>query len=107
MRPVYLITSAQVGLIAAAGAGAIGTGLGWLIARCSFPGRKLLSWVLVLPLAMPAYVAAYAWLDLSQAGGPLDVATAGLFPTIRGEFDTIANVTDFLIFMSRSKRGLE
>jgi len=82
--PVYLLTSAQVGLIAAAGAGAIGTGLGWLIARCQFPGRNILSWVLVLPLAMPAYVAAYAWLDLSQAGGPLDVATAGLFPTIRG-----------------------
>lgn len=82
--PVYLIYSAYVGLVAAGGAALIGTGLGWLIARTEFPGRKLFSWVLILPLAVPAYVAAYAWLDLSQAGGPLHSWTGGLFPTVRG-----------------------
>ena len=82
--PVYLVNSALVALIAAGGAGLIGTVLGWLVARTEFPGRALFSWVLILPLAVPAYVAAYAWLDLSQAGGPLHAATAGLFPTVRG-----------------------
>lgn len=82
--PAYLWNSLLVGMIAAGGAGLIGTGLGWLVARTDFPGRRLLGWVLILPLAVPAYVAAYAWLDLSQAGGPLHAATAGLFPTIRG-----------------------
>ncbi|MFT6460919.1 MAG: iron(III) transport system permease protein, partial [Maricaulis maris] len=82
--PVYLTTSALVALVAGGGAGLIGTVLGWLIARTEFPGRKALSWILILPLAVPAYVAAYAWLDLSQAGGPLDALTGGLFPTIRG-----------------------
>ncbi|WP_238934869.1 ABC transporter permease [Maricaulis parjimensis] len=82
--PVYLAYSVYVGLVAAGGAALIGTGLGWLIARADFPGRKLFSWVLILPLAVPAYVAAYAWLDLSQAGGPLQAWTGGLFPTVRG-----------------------
>jgi iron(III) transport system permease protein len=82
--PVYLTTSALVALVAGGGAGLIGTVLGWLIAGTEFPGRKALSWILILPLAVPAYVAAYAWLDLSQAGGPLDALTGGLFPTIRG-----------------------
>ncbi|BDW99899.1 ABC transporter permease [Maricaulis maris] len=82
----YLTTSAVVALIAATGAGVIGTGLGWLIARTAFFGRKTLAWVLILPLAVPAYVAAYAWLDLSHAGGPLHAMTGGLFPTIRGSW---------------------
>jgi len=84
--PVYLWNSFLVALFAATGAGLIGTGLGWLIARCDFPGRKLFTWILILPLAVPAYVAAYAWLDLSQAGGPLDAVTAELFPTVRGSW---------------------
>ena len=84
--PTYLATSALVGLIAAGGAGLIGTGLGWLMARTDFAGRRTLGWILILPLAVPAYVAAYAWLDLSTAGGPLHAATGGLFPTIRGSW---------------------
>jgi iron(III) transport system permease protein len=82
--PTYLANSAYVAGIAALGTGLLGTGLGWLIARTDFPGRKLFSWVLILPLAVPAYVAAYAWLDLTIAGGPIHIATSGLFPTIRG-----------------------
>lgn len=82
--PTYVLNSFYVGLVAALGAGSIGAGLGWLIARTEFPGRKLFSWILILPLALPAYVAAYAWLDLSQSGGPLDAVSLGLFPTIRG-----------------------
>ena len=84
--PTYLTSSAVVALIAAAGSGLIGTGLGWLIARTDFFGRRTLGWVLILPLAVPAYVAAYAWLDLSHAGGPLQALTGGLFPTIRGSW---------------------
>lgn len=59
---------------------AIGTGIGtimvgvpaaWLVAMCRFPGRRLFEWALVLPLAMPAYVIAYAYTDFLQVPGPL------------------------------------
>lgn len=88
--PVYLLHSAIVAILAGSGAAILGTGLGWLIARCDFPGRTWLGWMLILPLAMPAYVAAYAWLDLSQAGGVLKDWTFGLFPTVRGSLGASA-----------------
>lgn len=36
-----------------------------------FSGRKILSWALLLPLAMPTYIVAFAWLDLLHPIGPL------------------------------------
>jgi iron(III) transport system permease protein len=41
------------------------------IALLDFPGRKVLSWALLLPLAMPAYVLAYVTTDTLQFSGPL------------------------------------
>jgi iron(III) transport system permease protein len=38
----------------------MGTGSAWLVTMYRFPGRRFLNWALVLPLAMPAYVRAYA-----------------------------------------------
>lgn len=49
----------------------IGTGCAWLVVMCDFPGRRWLDWALVLPLAMPAYVLAYAYTDFLQFTGPL------------------------------------
>ncbi len=50
---------------------AIGIGLAWLSARCDYPGRRWLDWALVLPLAMPGYVAAFAYVGLLDYAGPL------------------------------------
>src|SRR5918996_1776189 len=46
----------------------------WLVSVYSFPGRRVLEWALVLPLAMPAYVMAYAYTDWLQAAGPVQAA---------------------------------
>ena len=43
----------------------------WLVSLFEFPGRSLFSWALILPLAMPGYVMAYAWADLLGVAGPL------------------------------------
>jgi len=75
-------------------AGIIGTATGWMIARLDFAGRGIFAWALALPLAVPAYVAAYGWLDLTQSAGPLQTplreaglpALAHLLPVIRGPF---------------------
>jgi iron(III) transport system permease protein len=39
-----------------------------------FPGRRSFEWALLLPLAMPAYVLAYAWTDALQFSSPLQSA---------------------------------
>lgn len=75
----YLANTAIVALCACATAGIVGAVSAWLVARYAFPGRAQLEWLLALPLAMPAYAAAYAWFDLTQAAGPL-----GFLPTVRG-----------------------
>ncbi len=50
---------------------AIGTGAAWLVTAYDFPGRRLMAWALLLPLAVPTYIVAYAYLDLLHPLGPV------------------------------------
>ncbi len=49
----------------------LGTGSAWLVTAYRFPGQRLLSWALLLPLAVPTYIAAYAYLDVLHPLGPV------------------------------------
>jgi iron(III) transport system permease protein len=46
----------------------------WLTVMCRFPGRRLFEWALLLPMAVPAYVMAYAYTDFLQFAGPVQTA---------------------------------
>jgi len=61
---------AGVGIVTAL----IGTGTAWLVAAHDFPGRKIFDWALLLPLAVPTYIIAYAYLDLLHPVGPVQAA---------------------------------
>ena len=50
---------------------AIGTGAAWLVTAYDFPGRRMVSWALLLPLAVPTYIVAFAYLDLLHPLGPV------------------------------------
>lgn len=56
-------TGATLALVVLVGTGTfmIGTSTAWLISMYEFPGRRWLEVLLVLPLAFPAYVLAYAY----------------------------------------------
>jgi iron(III) transport system permease protein len=58
-------------LLVAVSAGVISMGVvsAWLVSSYRFPGRDILEWALMLPLAMPAYVMAYAYTDWLQYTG--------------------------------------
>ena len=60
-------------LVAGVGVGTLllGVSAAWLTALCEFPGRKLLSWALLLPMAMPAYIIAYTYTGLLDLTGPM------------------------------------
>jgi len=49
----------------------IGVSLAWLTAVCEFPGRRILSWLLLLPMAVPTYVMAFTFMGLMDFSGPL------------------------------------
>lgn len=53
---------------------AIGTGSAWLVSAYDFPGRSVLAWALLLPLAVPTYIIAFAYLDLLHPLGPVQSA---------------------------------
>ena len=46
--------------------------LAWLVVRSDLPGRRLLLWLSILPLAVPGYVMAYALIGLSGHYGFLN-----------------------------------
>ncbi len=69
--PTYVANTALLMLLAGAFAAITGTGCAWLIAATRFPGRGVLGWALVLPLAVPAYIAAYIYADLLDFAGPV------------------------------------
>ncbi|MGA0530929.1 ABC transporter permease [Hansschlegelia sp. KR7-227] len=56
----------------------VGCGTAWLVTAYDFPGRRALEWALLLPLAIPTYVVAYAYLDLLHPVGPAQSAIRAL-----------------------------
>lgn len=56
-----------------------GIGTAWLVAACDFPLRRFLSPALVLPLAIPSYLAAYAFGEFLDFTGPVQTLYRGIF----------------------------
>lgn len=77
--PRYLLNTAGLALGVGAGVLVIGVGTAWLVVMCRFPGRRLFEWALLLPLAVPTYVIAYAYTDFLQYAGPLQGALRAAF----------------------------
>ncbi len=57
---------------------AIGTTMAWLVTAYDFPGRRLADWALLLPLAVPTYIVAYAYLDILHPVGPVQTVLRAL-----------------------------
>ncbi len=70
-----LILSLSVGFLAAS----VGTGAAWIVVMYRFPGSRVLQWLLLLPLAIPAYVGAYAMVDFLEYAGPVQSALRDVF----------------------------
>ncbi len=82
LRAYVLPQALQQTLLLLLGVGAmvvvIGTGSAWLVTAYDFRGRRLLSWALLLPLAVPTYIVAFAYLDLLHPVGPLQTGLRDL-----------------------------
>ena len=97
--PDYIVNTLWLLAGVAAGVVFLGVGAAWLVSMCRFPGAGLFEWLLVLPLAMPAYVIAYAYTDFLQFAGPVQTSLRELtgwrvreywFPEIRSLGGAIA-----------------
>ena len=97
--PRYVWNTALLLLAVAWGVISMGVLSAWLVTAYRFPGRGLLQWALMLPLAVPAYVMAYAYTDWLQFTGPVQSGLRSLtgwqareywFPEIRSLFGAAA-----------------
>jgi iron(III) transport system permease protein len=75
----------------------VGLGAAWLVTAYDFPGRGWLEWALLLPLAVPTYVIAFAYLDILHPLGPVQGALRFFFG--------IENPRDFSLPDIRSLTG--
>lgn len=69
--PEYLTNSAILVAGVSVGTLLLGVSTAWLTALCQFPGRKWFIWLLLLPLAMPAYIIAYTYTGMFDFAGPV------------------------------------
>ncbi len=88
--PDYAATTLWLCLMVSVGVIAVGLTAAVAVTLFDFPGRKTFEWALLLPLAMPAYVVAYAYTDFLQFSGPFQNTVRELtglqgrvFPEIR------------------------
>lgn len=84
--PQALLETAILSVCVVIGVVTLGAATGWLAATCEFPGRRVFEWALLLPLAMPAYIVAYAYTDVLQFAGPVQTALREAFGWRRGDY---------------------
>lgn len=65
LTTLLLMTGVGVGSLV------VGGGLAWLVTTCRFPLRDACAWLLVLPLAMPAYILGFVFLSTFDEAGPV------------------------------------
>ncbi|WP_308916678.1 iron ABC transporter permease [Jannaschia sp. LMIT008] len=72
--PRYVLTTLALVALVGAGTFVLGAATAWIVTAFAFPGRRLLEGALILPLALPGYVAAYAYTFLLDHPGPVQTA---------------------------------
>ncbi|WP_422730987.1 ABC transporter permease [Litchfieldella qijiaojingensis] len=82
----YLANTLFLVVTVGLGTAMIGTGTAWLVVMCRFPGSRIFEWALLLPLAVPTYVIAYAYTDFLQYSGPLQTWLREIFGWSHGDY---------------------
>ena len=77
--PGLLWNTLSLATLVALGCFVLGVSSAWLIARRDFAGKKLATWLMVLPLAIPTYVFAHIYTTMLDSDGWLGQAWTTVF----------------------------
>jgi iron(III) transport system permease protein len=77
--PRYLANSLLMMVLVGVICASVGTLAAWMVVMYRFPGRRIVEWGLLLPLALPAYIGAYALVDFWEYAGPFQTALRDMF----------------------------
>ncbi|WP_289007736.1 iron ABC transporter permease [uncultured Idiomarina sp.] len=84
--PEYIGHSVILLFAVGTGVTLLGVSTAWCISQYDFPGWRWLSWALLLPLAMPAYITAYTYTSLLDYAGPVQGVIRDIFSVNIGEY---------------------
>jgi iron(III) transport system permease protein len=100
--PDYVKNSLWLMVGVGSGVFVIGVGTAWLVTMCSFPGSKQFQWLLILPMAVPAYLLAYTYTDVLSFAGPVQGWIRALTGWGYGDywFPEIRSIQGAIILMS-------
>lgn len=84
--PDYLINSLLLAFGVGVGTLVLGAGTAWLTVMCRFPGRRLFSWLLLIPMAVPAYIIAYTYTGMLDYAGPVQSGLRDWFGWSYGDY---------------------
>ncbi|MBO6890499.1 MAG: iron ABC transporter permease [Roseibium sp.] len=59
--------------------GITGVVTAWLVTMCNFPGRRIMDWALLVPLAVPTYIVAFAYVEVLDYTGPVQSFIRSVF----------------------------
>ncbi|WP_083989057.1 ABC transporter permease, partial [Devosia geojensis] len=71
MLPTALRETVLLMLTVGLATGVTGLVAAWLVTHFEFPGRRIFDWALILPLAVPTYLAAYTYVEFLGFTGPV------------------------------------
>ena len=84
--PDYILNSFVLAAGVCLGTCLLGITTAWLCSTCSFPGRRLFSWALLLPLAFPPYIIAYTYTGMLDFAGPVQTSIRNFFGWEYGDY---------------------
>jgi len=99
LLPLMLVNTAVLLVGVGLGTLVLGAGLAWLVTAYEFPGRSVLQWMLMLPMAVPAYIMGFVFMATFDAAGPVQrslvdwFGSAGWFPQVRSPAGAITVMT--------------
>ncbi|HEY9051326.1 MAG TPA: iron ABC transporter permease [Gammaproteobacteria bacterium] len=82
----YVLNSFWLVLGVSYGTLSIGITCAWLVSVCEFPGRRWFQWMLLLPMAMPAYIIAYTYTGMLDFAGPVQTSLREWFGWGYGDY---------------------
>ncbi len=81
----------------------LGVSMAWLVSVYEFPGRKYFEWLLILPLAFPAYMMAYSYVGILEYTGPVQAFFRNTFDIhFTGPLIDIMNMPGAIFILSIS-----
>lgn len=77
--PGMLATTVALLALVFLGTLVLGGGMAWLVSGYDFPGRRVFTWMLVLPLAIPGYILGFVFMSVFGFTGPVQGGLRNLF----------------------------